>query len=153
MRCLVFFSVNQHYGFHCRREDDRSRITPPPPVIPIQYEDEDDYPPPPPPPLNESDLHLTPVSHRTIPVDGVIGQTMIENHEMHANISILSTSRTEDSEDDPKKRNKVLTADNFFFWCKTKIIYISSNINVCGKTKFYLTWYETPCNIYKDKGL
>ena len=113
MRCLGFFSVNQHYGFHCRREDDRSRITPPPPVIPIQYEDEDDYPPPPPPPLNESDLHLTPVSHRTIPVDGVIGQTMIENHEMHANISILSSSRTEDSEDDPKKRNKVLAAADY----------------------------------------
>ncbi|XP_022338747.2 FERM, ARHGEF and pleckstrin domain-containing protein 2-like isoform X2 [Crassostrea virginica] len=101
-----------------RREDDRSRITPPPPVIPIQYEDEDDYPPPPPPPLNESDLHLTPVSHRTIPVDGVIGQTMIENHEMHANISILSSSRTEDSEDDPKKRNKRHLVDRGYYIAK-----------------------------------
>lgn len=82
-------------------------MTPPPVETPIEYQEEDDYPPPPPPPLNDSDLHMNPVNHRSAPAESVIGHTVIEDHGIHGDVSILS-SRTDDSEDDPKKKNKVL---------------------------------------------
>lgn len=83
-------------------------MTPPPVDTPIEFQEEDDYPPPPPPPLNDSDLHMTPVNHRSAPADAMIGHTVIEDHGIHGDVSILSSSRTEDSEDDPKRKNKVL---------------------------------------------
>jgi hypothetical protein len=94
-----------------RSNSDLDRVSPAPVETPIVYQEEDDEedypPPPPPPPLNESGLHLTPVNHRSIPTDSVIGQTVIEDHGIHGNVSILSLSRTDDSEEDPKKKNKV----------------------------------------------
>lgn len=99
-----------HVYYIYRSSSDLDRVSPAPVETPIVYqedEDEDYPPPPPPPPLNESGLHLTPVNHRSIPTDSVIGQTVIEDHGIHGNVSILSSSRTDDSEEDPKKKNKV----------------------------------------------
>ncbi|XP_061165758.1 FERM, ARHGEF and pleckstrin domain-containing protein 1-like isoform X2 [Saccostrea echinata] len=101
-----------------RSSSDLNRISPVPVETPIVYQEEDDYPPPPPPPLNESDLHLTSVNHRSVPPDSVISQTVIEDHGIHGNVSILSSSRTDDSEDDPKKKNKRHLVDRAYYIAK-----------------------------------
>lgn len=101
-----------------RSEDDLNRMTPPPVETPIEFQEEDDYPPPPPPPLNDSDLHMTPVNHRSAPADAMIGHTVIEDHGIHGDVSILSSSRTEDSEDDPKRKNKRHLVDRAYYIAK-----------------------------------
>lgn len=101
-----------------RSEDDLNRMTPPPVDTPIEFQEEDDYPPPPPPPLNDSDLHMTPVNHRSAPADAMIGHTVIEDHGIHGDVSILSSSRTEDSEDDPKRKNKRHLVDRAYYIAK-----------------------------------
>ena len=71
-------------------------------------EEEEFPPPPPPPPLDDSQLSVTSSSYMSTPLRGQTSPHHWDDQAIHSNVSVLSSSRTEDSEEDPKKRNKVV---------------------------------------------
>lgn len=82
---------------------------------PVYERDDSPPPPPPPPPLDDEEINMnipiTPPNHRSTPVKNndyyYINNATLENNIPHSNMSVLSSSRTEDSEDDPKRKMKV----------------------------------------------
>lgn len=72
-------------------------------------ERDDSPPPPPPPPPLDDDIPYTPPGFRSTPQrDMNHGTSILSEHEgPRSNVSVLSSSKTEDSEDDHKRKAKV----------------------------------------------
>ncbi|KAK3096251.1 hypothetical protein FSP39_024967 [Pinctada imbricata] len=89
---------------------------------PLMYErEEEEFPPPPspPPPFEESDLQMTPTSHnKSNSLSGHLSPHQWEEPGMRSNISVLSSSKTEESEDDPKKKSKRHLVDRAYYIAK-----------------------------------
>ncbi|XP_060083379.1 FERM, ARHGEF and pleckstrin domain-containing protein 2-like [Ylistrum balloti] len=87
---------------------------------PYIEQDHLESPPPPPPPLDPEELALSPPSLRSTPnrqQDPDSSQS-IDGHGPRSNVSVLSSSRTEDSEDDPKRKIKRHPADRAYYIAK-----------------------------------
>lgn len=58
--------------------------------------------------FNDSDFYMILVNYRLVLADVMIGYIVIEDYGIYGDVSILSSLRIEDSEDDFKRKNKVL---------------------------------------------
>lgn len=58
--------------------------------------------------FNDSDFYMILVNYRLVLADVMIGYIVIEDYGIYGDVSILSSSRIEDLEDDFKRKNKVL---------------------------------------------
>lgn len=81
---------------------------------------DDSPPPPPPPPPLDDDIPFTPPNYRSTPHrDMDHGTSILSEHEgPRSNVSVLSSSRTEDSEDDHRKKAKRHIVDRAYYIAK-----------------------------------
>ncbi|VDI21195.1 FERM, RhoGEF and pleckstrin domain protein 2 [Mytilus galloprovincialis] len=80
----------------------------------------DESPPPPPPPPLDDDIPFTPPCYRSTPQRDIDhGTSILSEHEgPRSNVSVLSSSRTEDSEDDHRKKAKRHLVDRAYYIAK-----------------------------------
>ena len=110
----------------------------------------DESPPPPPPPPLDDDIPFTPPCYRSTPQRDIDhGTSILSEHEgPRSNVSVLSSSRTEDSEDDHRKKAKVFRLQLILI-----LICLSSYIDIgrCGMSANETTLH--PITIYLSKPL
>lgn len=84
----------------------------------VMYDRDDSPPPPPPPPPLDDDIPYTPPGFRSTPQRDH-GTSILSEHEgPRSNVSVLSSSRTEDSEDDHKRKAKRHLVDRAYYIAK-----------------------------------